>query len=194
MIAKQLFKKNDSCIIPFKGVWDINLHIDYHYYDEVIKYYADLDLCLFYRTCDNNTGGVFPTGYTSKKESTGDLSKFPYMFSYNDTDTDFETSVIDKIRISNFDNIDTAYIVIINYAAITKQIPLVPFHNSCHVTLENSNYYFDILNDNKNSGCICLIATLSNEHGKILLTNKSEIMDAETAFETIPGFAHICSK
>ena len=65
----------------------------------------DLDLCIFYKTSEGKTGGVFTPEYNNNKESCGSLTSFPYIYLYGEP-RPCATNCEEIVRISKSDNIE----------------------------------------------------------------------------------------
>lgn len=156
---------------------------------------TDLDLCLFFKKKDGEVGGVFSNEYRSKKSDLGDLNKFPYMLHLGDAkepaEGDEET---EQINIADLNQIETAYVCIVNYNAAIAEEDITYAEEGGRVELQSdSGDYLEVLADSKETGPIYCVCSIKNNNGTYALKNESNVMDINTAFNKIPGFSLICN-
>lgn len=151
---------------------------------------SDLDLCLFYKRKDGQTGGVFSKDYRQKKSDEGTLEQFPYMLHKGDVKATPDAPYAEEqINVANLDEIETAYICVLAYDAAVEGEE-VSFEG-CDGKVElmsDAGDYLEAPLDEAAIGHLCLICTIENNEGENSVRNISEIMDLATAVDKIPGF------
>lgn len=160
---------------------------------------TDQDLCLFFRKKDGSVGGVFSNEYRGRKSDLGSLDKFPFMLHLGDNKEpaqgDEET---EQINVANLDQIDEAYVCILNYDAAIEERDVTFAEEGGRVELQSdSGDYLEVIADSTEVGPIYCVCTIKNEDGTNTLSKSGievpEVMDLSTAFEKIPGFELICN-
>jgi len=156
---------------------------------------TDLDLCLFFKKKNGEVGGVFSNEYRGKKSDLGALDKFPFMLHMGDNKEpapgDEET---EQINVASLDEIDTAYVCIVNYDAAIEGEDVTYAEEGGRVELQSdSGDYLEVLADSTDEGPIYCVCSIKNEGGQNALKNESRVMDLSAAFEEIPGFSLICN-
>jgi len=156
---------------------------------------TDLDLCLFFKKKNGEVGGVFSNEYRGKKSDLGSLDKFPFMLHMGDNKEpapgDEET---EQINVASLDEIDTAYVCIVNYDAAIEGDDVTYAEEGGRVELQSdSGDYLEVLADSTDEGPIYCVCSIKNEGGQNALKNESRVMDLSAAFEEIPGFSLICN-
>ncbi|MBO5799346.1 MAG: hypothetical protein J6R41_04865 [Paludibacteraceae bacterium] len=151
---------------------------------------TDLDLCLFFKKKNGEIGGVFSNEYRGKKSDLGDLNKFPFM---KHTGDEKEPSLggesVEQINIARLDEIDTAYVCIVNYDAAVEGEDVTYADEGGRVELQSdSGDYLEVLADSKDEGHVYCVCSIKNNDGEYALKNESQVMDLSMAFEKIPGF------
>ena len=154
----------------------------------------DLDLCLFFTKKNGEVGGVFSNEYRGKKSDLGDLNKFPFILHMgDDKGTSGEKKEI--IKIANLDEVDTAYVCIVNYEAAVDGEDVTYAEEGGRVELQSdSGDYLEVLADSKEEGHVYCVCSIKNNDGVYALKNESNVMDLSTAFDKIPGFSLICNE
>ena len=144
---------------------------------------------------DGSVGGVFSNEYRSKKSDLGDLNKFPFMLHLGDNKEPAEgTEETEQINIVKLDEIDEAFVCIVNYDAATEERDVTYSEEGGRVELQSdSGDYLEVLADSKEEGPIYLVCSIKNNGGAYNLKNESRVFDLGGAFEYIPGFAIICN-
>jgi len=157
---------------------------------------TDLDLCLFFKKKDGGIGGVFSDEYRSKKSDLGDLNKFPYMLHLGDNKEPAPgTEETEQINIVKLDEIDTAYVVIVNYGAAIEKRDVTFEQEGGRVELQSdSGDYLEVLADSKDEGPIYCVCSIKNNDGNYALKNESRVLDLGGAYEQIPGFSLIVNE
>lgn len=83
---------------------------------------TDLDLCLFFRKKNGEVGGIFSNEYRGRKTDLGNLNEFPYMLHMGDNkEPAAGGEETEQINVANLDEIDEAYICIVNYDAAVEE-------------------------------------------------------------------------
>lgn len=156
---------------------------------------TDLDLCLFFKKKDGDVGGVFSNEYRSKKSDLGDLNKFPFMLHLGDAKEPAKGSEeTEQINIVKLDEIDEAFVCIVNYDAAVEERDVTYAKEGGRVELQSdSGDYLEVLADSTEEGPIYCVCSIKNNDGNYALKNESRVFDLGGAFEQIPGFALICN-
>lgn len=181
-----LRKKGDSIAFSFEGKLKVKL---------IWSSQTDLDLCLFFKRKDGEVGGVFSNEYRSKMSDLGDLNKFPYMLHMGDKkDPSPGDEEMEQINIARLDEIDTAYVCIVNYDAAIDGRDVTYADEGGRVELQSDKGdYLEVLADSTVEGHVYCVCSIKNENGQNALKNESRVMDLSTAFSEIPGFKLICN-
>lgn len=156
---------------------------------------TDLDLCLFFKKKDGGVGGIFSNEYRGKKSDLGTLDKFPFMLHMGDNKEPAPGGEeTEQINVARLDEIDTAYVCIVNYDAAIEQEDVTYAEEGGRVELQSdSGDYLEVIADSKDEGPIYCVCSIKNNDGLNALKNESRVMDLGTAFEEIPGFSLICN-
>ena len=165
MADKKVIHKNESLEFSTKDYFDIILG-----WDECVN--ANYDLCVFFRKKNKSTGGVFAREYPLQYDLVGDV-----------------------VRIANFHSMDEVYLVALDYDAFLQNKNGFDISFILETTGTNPLIKMDYSKSNHKHGTVLFLATLKEtDKGDIIITNKSELMSIEDAFEEIPGFSHICTQ
>ena len=149
---------------------------------------TDLDLCLFFRKKDGEVGGVFSNEYRQKKSDLGSLDKFPFMLHPAPGGEESE-----QINIANLDDIDEAFVCIVNYGAAIEGDDVTYAEEGGRVEVKSdSGDYLEVLADSEDEGHVYCVCSIKNKGGEFALKNESRVMSLGKAFDEIPGFALIC--
>lgn len=180
-----LKKKGEAAAFTFSGKLKVKLFWSSE---------TDLDLCIFFKRKDGEVGGVFSNEYRNKLSDLGDLNKFPYMQHTGDAKEPApggeETEQINVVRL---DDVDTAYVCIVNYDAATEGRDVTYADEGGRVELQSdSGDYLEVPADSKDSGHVYCVCSIKNLSGNNELKNESRVMDLSAAFSQIPGFSLIC--
>lgn len=156
---------------------------------------TDLDLCLFFKRKDGQVGGVFSNEYRSNMKDLGSLNEFPFILHMGDNKEPSPGSEeTEQINIANLDQIDTAYICIVNYDAAIEGRDVTYADEGGRVELQSdSGDYLEVPADSTDHGHVYCVCSIKNQDGNNALKNESRVMDLSTAFNEIPGFALICN-
>ncbi len=151
---------------------------------------TDQDLCLFFKRKDGAIGGVFSDEYRNKRSDLGDLNKFPYMLHMGDRkDPQPGNEEIEQINVSNLNEIDTAYVCVVNYGAAIEGEDVTFAEDHARIELQSdSGDYLEVLADSADHGHVYCVCSIRNANGENSLKNESRVMDLSTAYEQIPGF------
>lgn len=164
---------------------------------KVVLYWTtdtDLDLCLFFRKKDGEVGGVFSNEYRGKKSDLGYLDKFPFMQHLGDVKEPGEGDESkEQINIARLDEIDEAYVVIVNYGAAIEGEDVTYAQEGGRIEVKSdSGDYLEVLADSNDEGHVYLVCSIKNRGEEYALKNESRVMTLSQAFKDIPGFALIC--
>ena len=181
-----LRKKQEECAFTFTGKLKVKLFWSSS---------TDLDLCLFFKKKDGNVGGVFSNEYRGKRSDLGSLDKFPYMLHMGDNKEPAPGGEeTEQINIASLDEIEQAFICIVNYTATIEEKDVTYAQESGRVELQSdSGDYLEVPTDSADEGPIYCVCSIKNNDGEYALKNESRVMDLSTAFDEIPGFALICN-
>lgn len=162
---------------------------------------TDLDLCIFFKKKNGEVGGVFSNEYRGRKSDLGNLNEFPFMLHMGDKKEPAEgTEQTEQINVANLNDIDEAYVCIVNYDAAVEEEDVTYAEEGGRVELQSdSGDYLEVIADSADHGPIYCVCTIKNSDGVNSLKKSGgdeehpEVMDLSTAFEKIPGFALICN-
>jgi len=156
---------------------------------------TDLDLCAFYKRKDGSVGGVFSNEYRQKKSDLGYLDKFPFIKHSGDAKEPVEgAESSEEIRIANLDNMDSVYLVIINFTAAFNETSVTFNEHSGKLELRSDIEDEDDLEinvDSTDEGQVYYIGKISKEDDTYILYNEGRVMDLGDAVDEIPGFSLI---
>jgi uncharacterized protein involved in tellurium resistance len=157
---------------------------------------TDLDLCLFFAKKNGEVGGVFSNEYRGKKSDLGYLDKFPYMMHMGDAkEPSNGGEETEQINIARLDEIDTAYICIVNYGAAVEGEDVTYAEEGGRIELQSdSEDYLEVLANSNDEGHVYLVCSIKNNNGEYALKNESKVMDLGTAYDKIPGFSLIVNE
>jgi hypothetical protein len=180
-----LRRKQEEVAFVFNGRLKVNLYW---------KSKADLDLCLFFRKKDGDVGGVFSNEYRQKKSDLGSLEKFPFIQHLGDNKEPApggEES--EQINIAKLDEIDEAFICILNYGAAIDGEDITYAQEGGRIEVaSDSGDYLEVLADSAETGHVYCVCSIKNKGTEFALKNESRVLTLGKAFEEIPGFALIC--
>lgn len=155
---------------------------------------TDLDLCIFFKKKDGEVGGVFSSAFRQKKSDLGSLTEFPYMLHKGDeAEPEAGGESVEQINIANLNEIDTAYICVLNYGKAIKGEEVNFAHDSGRIEIMSDNGdYFEVVIDAEQQGHVYHVCSIKNHEGENSVMNEGVVMDLGTAFDKIPGFSLIC--
>ena len=155
---------------------------------------TDLDLCLFFKKKDGEVGGVFSSAFRQKKTDLGSLTEFPYMLHKGDeAEPEAGGESVEQINIANLNEIDTAYVCVLNYGKAIEGEEVNFAHDSGRVEIQSDNGdYFEVVIDAEQQGHVYHVCSIKNYDGENSVMNEGVVMDLGTAFDKIPGFSLIC--
>lgn len=176
-----LRRKLEEATFTFNGRLKVNL-----YWTSA----TDLDLCLFFRRKDGKVGGVFSNEYRQKKSDLGSLTEFPYIEHLGDRKEPApggEES--EQINIANLDEIDEAFVIIINYSAAIDGEDVTYAQEGGRIEVKSdSGDYLEVLADSKDDGHVYCVCSIKNKGGEFALKNESRVLSLSKAYREIPGF------
>ena len=181
-----LRRKQEECAFTFSGKLKVKLFWTSD---------TDLDLCLFFKKRNGEVGGVFSNEYRGKRSDLGALDKFPFMLHLGDNKEPAEgNEETEQINIASLDEIEQAFVCIVNYKAAIDQLDVTYAEEGGRVELQSdSGDYLEVLADSTDEGHVYCVCSIKNNEGEYALKNESRVMDLGTAFEEIPGFSIICN-
>lgn len=155
---------------------------------------TDLDLCLFFKKKDGEVGGVFSSAFRQKKSDLGSLTEFPYMLHKGDeAEPEAGGESVEQINIANLNEIDTAYVCVLNYGKAIEGEEVNFTHDSGRIEIQSDNGdYFEVVIDAEQQGHVYHVCSIKNNEGENSVMNEGVVMDLGTAFDKIPGFSLIC--
>ncbi len=181
-----LRRKQEECAFTFSGKLKVKLFWTSD---------TDLDLCLFFKKKNGEVGGVFSNEYRGKRSDLGALDKFPFMLHLGDNKEPAEgNEETEQINIASLDEIEQAFVCIVNYKAAIEQLDVTYAEEGGRVELQSdSGDYLEVLADSTDEGHVYCVCSIKNNDGEYALKNESRVMDLGTAFDEIPGFSIICN-
>lgn len=186
-----LRKKGESAAFSFSGKLKVKLYWSSD---------TDLDLCIFFKKKDGEVGGVFSNEYRGRKSDLGNLNDFPYMLHMGDNKEPSEgNEETEQINVAKLDDIDEAYVCIVNYGAAVEEEDVTFAEEGGRVELQSdSGDFLEVVADSSDHGpiyCVCVIKN-NNGNNEVMKSgnNVPEVMDLGTAFDKIPGFSLICNE
>ncbi|WP_455062691.1 hypothetical protein [Prevotella fusca] len=181
-----LRRKQEECAFTFSGKLKVKLFWTSD---------TDLDLCLFFKKKNGEVGGVFSNEYRGKRSDLGALDKFPFMLHLGDNKEPAEgNEETEQINIASLDEIEQAFVCIVNYKAAIDQLDVTYAEEGGRVELQSdSGDYLEVLADSTDEGHVYCVCSIKNNDGEYALKNESRVMDLGTAFDEIPGFSIICN-
>jgi uncharacterized protein involved in tellurium resistance len=155
---------------------------------------TDLDLCIFFKKKDGDVGGVFSSAFRQRKSDLGSLTEFPYMLHKGDeAEPEAGGESVEQINIANLNEIDTAYICVLNYGKAIEGKEVNFAHDSGRIEIMSDNGdYFEVVIDAEQQGHVYHVCSIKNHEGENSVMNEGVVMDLGTAFDKIPGFSLIC--
>lgn len=155
---------------------------------------TDLDLCIFFKKKDCAVGGVFSSAFRQKKSDLGSLTEFPYMLHKGDeAEPEAGGESVEQINIANLNEIETAYVCVINYGKAIDGEEINFAQDSGRVEIQSDNGdYFEVVIDAEQQGHVYHVCSIKNNEGENSVMNEGIVMDLGTAFDKIPGFSLIC--
>lgn len=155
---------------------------------------TDLDLCIFFKKKDGNVGGVFSSAFRQKKSDLGSLTEFPFMLHKGDkAEPEADGESVEQINIANLNEIETAYVCVLNYGKAIDGEEVNFAQDSGRVEImSDSGDYFEVIIDAEQQGHVYHVCSIKNNEGENSVMNESVVMDLGTAFDKIPGFSLIC--
>lgn len=180
-----LKKKGESCAFTFSGKLKVKL---------IWGTDTDQDLCIFFKKKNGEIGGVFSDEYNNRKSDLGSLDKFPYMLHLGDKkDPQPGDEEVEQINVANLDEIDTAYVCVVNYGAAQEGEDVTFAEDKARIELQSdSGDYLEVLADSEEKGHVYCVCSIKNSDGQNSLKNESRVMSLGTAYDEIPGFELIC--
>jgi hypothetical protein len=156
---------------------------------------TDLDLCIFFKTKDGKEGGVFSNEYRGRKSDLGVLDKFPFIAHSGDKKEPIPGAVSsEEIKIAKLDDIESAYILVVNYTAAANEEAVTFSEHSGKVVLRSDTEDqadLEINVDSSDEGQVYYVGKISKDGNAYVLSNECKVMFLGDAFDEIPGFSLI---
>lgn len=180
-----LRRKEKPAVFTFSGLLKVKL---------LWQSSTDLDLCMFFKKKDGEIGGVFSSAFRQKKSDLGNLSEFPYMLHKGDEPEPAEGGEsIEQINVASLNDIDTAYVCVLNYSKAIDGEEVSFAEDSGRVEIQSdSGDYLEVIIDAAEQGHVYHVCSIKNNDGENSVMNEGVVMDLGTAFDKIPGFSLIC--
>lgn len=180
-----LRRKEKPAVFTFSGLLKVKL---------LWQSSTDLDLCMFFKKKDGEVGGVFSSAFRQKKSDLGSLTDFPFMLHKGDEPEPAEgDESIEQINVASLNDIDTAYVCVINYSKAIDGEEVSFAQDSGRVEIQSdSGDYLEVVIDAAEQGHVYHVCSIKNNDGENSVMNEGVVMDLGTAFDKIPGFALIC--
>ena len=117
---------------------------------------TDLDLCLFFKKKNCEVGGVFSNEYRGRKSDLGNLNEFPFMLHMGDKKEPSEgKEETEQINIANLNEIEEAYVCIVNYKAAVEENDVTYADEGGRVEIQSdSGDYLEVIADSADHGPI----------------------------------------
>jgi hypothetical protein len=153
---------------------------------------TDLDLCAFFKTKKGNEGGVFSNEYRGRKSDLGFLDKFPFIkHSGDDKEPVLGATSSEEIKIANLDEMESVYILIVNYTAALEEESVTFAEHSGKLVLrsdieDQSDLEIEI--NSNDEGQIYYVGKISKDSNAFTLSNEGKVLFMADAFDDIPGF------
>lgn len=186
-------REKSGIIFTFKDEMKVRLYWNAVDQDELTA--RDLDLCLFYRTEDGGTGGVFSSEYRERLEDLGRLDAFPYILHGGDEMLSQKGGgATEKICIGALRGIEKACICVVDYEAANAERTSFFEEAGAYVELYTEDDYHRSNLRSEGEGCVYWVANLQKgPDGLIRLLRKRKVLTIVEACEQIPGFKLICN-
>jgi hypothetical protein len=153
---------------------------------------TDLDLCVFFKKKDGIVGGVFSNEYRGRKSDLGYLDKFPFIkHSGDDKEPVPGAESSEEIKIASLKEIESAYIVVVNYTAALEEESVTFNEHSGKLLLQSDNSDQDDLEIEVNAtdeGQVYYVGKITKDGDSYALSNECKVLFLGDAFEEIPGF------
>lgn len=180
-----LRRKGKPVVFTFSGLLKVKL---------LWQSSTDLDLCMFFKKKDGEVGGVFSSAFRQKRTDLGSLTDFPFMLHKGDEPEPAEGSEsIEQINVASLNEIDTAYVCVLNYSKAIDGEEVSFAEDSGRVEIQSdSGDYLEVVIDAAEQGHVYHVCSIKNNDGENSVINEGVVMDLGTAFNKIPGFSLIC--
>lgn len=180
-----LRRKEQPAVFSFSGLLKVKL---------LWNSSTDLDLCIFFKKKSGDVGGVFSSGFRQKKSDMGSLTEFPFMLHKGDSaEPEAGGESVEQINVANLDEIDTAYVCVLNYGKAIEGEDVNFAQDSGRVEIQSdSGDYFEVVIDSDQPGQVYSVCSIKNNDGVNAVVNEGVPMDLGSAFDKIPGFSLIC--
>ncbi len=149
---------------------------------------VDLDLMAFYKSKDNQVGGVFSDNYQGG--SMGSLNSFPYIQLSEDAGVGATAGENQEIlRITKLDDLAEVYICAVNFTDASQNRPNSFAQYDAHVLLvDDRGESIAVPLDSTTPGTVAVIAKIDNTGFMgAKLINENQILDLNSFQSQIPG-------
>jgi hypothetical protein len=156
---------------------------------------TDLDLCLFWRTKNDEEGGVFSNEYNCNRDDLGSLTKFPFIQHMGEVKEPRPgDESVEQIKIKSIDALSELYIVVVNYGAALKgqNVSFNQHQGRIEISTDTGDIV-DVPVDDQRPGHVYLVCKIENTATGKSVINKREVLSLGDAFDQIPGFSLICN-
>ena len=153
-----LKRNGEAADYTYRGKFKINLFRISQTYN---------DLCLFFKKKNGEVGGIFSNEYRGRKSDLGNLNDFPYMLHMGDNKEPSEgEEETEQINVANLNEIDEAYVCIVNYDAAVEEEDVTYAEEGGRVELQSdSGDYLEVIADSSDHGPIYCVCTIKNNDG-----------------------------
>ena len=148
---------------------------------------TDLDLCIFFKTTDGKEGGIFSNEYRGRKSDLGFLDKFPFIKHSGDAKEPVPGAASsEEIKIAKLDDIESAYILVVNYTAALEEESVTFSEHSGKLVLRSDNkdqadLEIDVNSDDE--GQIYFLGKIEKDGDAYTLSNECKVMYLADAFD-----------
>lgn len=148
---------------------------------------VDLDLMAFYRTKDNNIGGVYSDNYAGG--SLGDLNQFPFIQLSGDEGVGaVGGDNREELRIAKLDDLEELYICAFNFTdASTGSNKVFADYDARIEVVTDKGDSHEVALDSSSPGSVAVIAKFKTGFMGSELINSSEVMSFDAFKTNIPG-------
>jgi len=152
----------------------------------------DLDLMIFYKTKEGETGSVYSENIPGGDY--GDLDKFPYISCGESGFDDDSEDIIsyEKMYINDFSPFEKIFLVVTNYAELVlkKQIKFNEYQAVLKISpsysSDKKNAYL-IKVSSEERGDFLVVGEIEVSENMLMLKNTNHVMTFEELLKTIPG-------
>ena len=148
---------------------------------------VDLDLMAFYKTKDNQVGGVYSDNYSGG--NLGNLNQFPFMQLSGDAGVGATGGDNrEEMRITNLDKIQELYIVAVNFTDASSNSNALFSKYDARVEVETDRGEVHVIKlDSNSQGSVAVLCKVSQNFMGTQLANDSNVISFEQFKQIVPG-------